>query len=194
MPMNQVDDTIRKIRREVRTVVRTSILAKAPGYIHARESFAERELYVGIRLVVAQQNIKARLFLLDEVIFECERFLIVGDDQVVDIHRFAHQRPGLRVLPAALMEIRTDPRAQVLRLADVDDLALGVLIEIHSGRGRQAADFLGKVHSSESLLQSKISMRTKRVQPEAKRSRDGLVPSPPRSEARCLEVVSASLL
>ena len=90
--------------------------------------------------------LKRGLRLLDEVVFERQRFLVVGDDDVVDVDRLAHQRPGLRVGPAALMEVGGNPAAQVFGLPDVDDLALGVLVEVHAGLGGDGADFLEEIH------------------------------------------------
>ena len=144
--VNEVDNPIRKIGGEVGSVVAAAVLAQAAGYVHAREALSESELDVGIGLVVAEQNVEARLLLFDQVIFERERLFVVGDDDVVDVHRFAHQCSRLGVGPTAFVKIRTDPRAQVLRLADVDDFPFGVFVEINPWRSRQATNFLGQVH------------------------------------------------
>ncbi len=100
------------------------------------------QLDVGIGFVVAQQNVVTRLLLLDQVVLERERFLLVVDDDVIEIDGLAQQRPGLGVFAGAFQEIRTHSRAQVIRLADVDDLAIGILVEIHAGRSWQSANFL----------------------------------------------------
>jgi hypothetical protein len=44
------------------------------------------------------------------------------------------------------MEIGRDARAEVFRLAYVDNFALGVFVEIDSGERREATDFAGKIH------------------------------------------------
>ena len=144
--MNQVDDAIGEIGGEVRSVVGAAVFAQAAGYVDAGEALGECQLHVGISLVVAQQDVEARLFLLDEVVLEGERFFVVGDDDVVDVSGLADERAGFCVFPAALVEVGGDARAQVLRLADIDDLAFGVFVEVDAGRGRQGADFLGKIH------------------------------------------------
>jgi hypothetical protein len=87
--MNQVDDAISEIGREVRAVVCAAVLAQAAGYVHARETLGESELHVGVSLVVAQQDIEARLLLLDEVVLEGERLLVIGDHDVVDVDGLA---------------------------------------------------------------------------------------------------------
>ena len=90
--------------------------------------------------------LKRGLLLLDQVVLKRQRLFLVGDDDVVDVDRFAHQGIGLGVLPSPFAEVGRNPAAQVLGLADIDDLAFGVLVEIHAGGGGQAADFCGKIH------------------------------------------------
>jgi hypothetical protein len=46
------------------------------------------------------------------------------------------------------VKVGRDARAQVLGLADVDDFAFGVLVEIHAGRGGEGTDFLREVHGA----------------------------------------------
>ena len=147
--VNEIDDAIRQAGREVRAEVERAVLAQAARDVHARIALAHGQLDVGIGFVVAQQNVVARLLLLDEVVLERERFLLVVDHDVVEIDGLAQQRAGLGVLRRAFEKIRAHPRAQVLGLADIDDLALGVLVEIHAWRGRQSANFLMQVHAAE---------------------------------------------
>jgi hypothetical protein len=45
-----------------------------------------------------------------------------------------------------LKEVGANARAKILGLADVDDLALGVFVEIAAGGGRKGSDFLVQVH------------------------------------------------
>ena len=49
------------------------------------------ELDVGISFVVTQEDIEAWLALLDEVVLEREGLAFVGDDDIVDVHGFAHE-------------------------------------------------------------------------------------------------------
>ena len=144
--VDQIDDAVRQIGREVRTVVSAAVFAQAAGDVNPRPALAQSELHVRISLVVAQQDVEARLALLDQIVFERQRLFVVGDDDVVDVDRLAHQRSGLGVFPAAFVEIAGHAAAQVLRLAHIDDLALGVLVEIHAGLGGNGADFGLQVH------------------------------------------------
>ena len=45
-----------------------------------------------------------------------------------------------------LQQVGADPRAQVLRLAHVDHLAVGIFVEVYARLGGQGADFLVEVH------------------------------------------------
>ena len=92
--VNQIDDAVGQIGREVGTVVDAAVFAQAAGDVNPRPALAERELHVGVSLVVAQQDVEARLALLDEIVFERERLFVVGDDDVVDVGGFAHQGAG----------------------------------------------------------------------------------------------------
>src|ERR1022692_267146 len=59
-----------------------------------------------------------------------------------------HVRVSFRVFPSAFVKVGGDPRAQVLGLADVNDFAFGVLVEVDAGGSGQAADFLREIHGS----------------------------------------------
>ena len=81
------------------------------------------------------------------MILQRQRFFVIGYDDVIDVDGFADQRAGLRVFPAAFVEIGRDAGAQVLGFAHVDDFAFGVFVEVDArGRG-EAADFLREIHS-----------------------------------------------
>ena len=136
MPVDEVDDAIGEIRWKIWTVIDGTIAPQPARHVDARVALGRRELDVGIALVVAQQNVIARLLLLDEVVFERQRFAFVGDGDVLDIDCLAKQAAGLGIFGGAVEEVGAHPGAQVLGLADVNDLALGVLVEIYAGIGR----------------------------------------------------------
>ncbi len=105
VPVDQVHDAIRQVCRKIRTVVGAAILAQTPRDIHAGKALAQGELHVWISLVVAQQNVEARLLLLDQVVLKRQRLFIVGHDDVINVHRLAHQGIGLGILPSPLAEV-----------------------------------------------------------------------------------------
>ena len=144
--MDELDDAIGEVAGKVGAVVGGAVLAQAAGDEDFGKAVGQRELDVGVGLVVAEQDVEAGLALLDEVVFKGQGFVFVGDQDVVEIDGLAHQRAGFGVGLGGFQEIRADARAQVFGLADVDDLALGVLVEIHAGLGGEGADFLVEIH------------------------------------------------
>ena len=146
--VNQICDAVGEVGREVRAVVFAAVFFQPPCDIHARKALAKRELDVRISFVVAQKDVVARLLLLDEVVLERQRFLVVVDDDVVDVDGLAHERAGLGVGQGFVREIVTDAGAQILGLADINDLAFGVLVQVHAGRGGKGPNFSEQVHVS----------------------------------------------
>ena len=138
---------MRQVGGKIRAVINAAIFAQPPRYVYARESFAQRQLDVGISLVIAQQHVEARLSLLDEIVLQRQRLFFVVNDDVLDVCRLAHQRACLGLDLDPLHEIRAHPRPQTLRLANVDDLALGVLVQIHSGREGEGAYLFTEFHA-----------------------------------------------
>ena len=145
MAVDEVDQAVREVGREERAEVGGAVLAQAAGDVDARVFFVG-ELDVGVGLVVAQQDVEARLVLLDQVVFEGEGFLFVVDQDVVDVDGFADQGAGFDVAELVLGEVAADAVAQAFGFADVDDPAAGVLVQIHSGREGELAYFVTEFH------------------------------------------------
>src|ERR1700680_1177893 len=150
--MDQVDDPVRQIGREVGTIVRTAIFAQTSRDVDARPALAERELYIRVGLVIAQQDVESRLALLDQIIFEGQRLFVVCNHDVINVDGLAYQGSGLGIFPPSFVEITGHAAAQVLRLAHINDVALGVLVEIDAGFHRNGADFGLQVHAERSIL------------------------------------------
>ena len=98
--MNQIDQPVRQAGREVRPEIERSVFAQPPRGEHPRIALADGQLDVGIRFVIAQKNVVARLLLLDQVVLKRQRFFLVVDDDVVEIDGLAQQRAGLGVAAA----------------------------------------------------------------------------------------------
>ena len=141
---------------KVGAVVGGAVLAQTARDEDLGIAIGERELHVGVGLVVAQQDVEARLALLDQVVFERQRFVLVGDQDVVDVDGLAHERAGLGVGLRGFEQIGADAGAKVLGLADVDDLALGVLVEVHARLGGQNANFLDEIHGGDAALSCQL--------------------------------------
>ena len=100
--MNQVHGAVGEISRKVRAVVHAAVLFEAACNKDLGKSISERELYIGIGFVITQQDVEARLLLLNEIIFERQRLALVLDDDVLNVHGLAHQRAGLGIVAGRL--------------------------------------------------------------------------------------------
>ena len=146
--MDEVDDAMGEVAGEIGAVVGAAVFAQAAGDEDFGIAVAEGELDVRVGLVVAKQDIEAWLALLDEVVFKGEGLVLVVDEDVVDVDSLAHERAGLGVGLGAFEQVGADAGAEVLGLADVDDFAVGVLVEVDPGLSREGADFFLEVHAS----------------------------------------------
>ena len=144
--VDQIHQAVCQISWKVRAIVDAAVFLKAPRDKDAREALAQRELDIWIGLVITQQDVEAWLLRLDQVIFERQRLMLIGNDDILNVHRLAHQRAGLCVGLRGLQQIRTHPRPQALGLADVDHLSLGVLVEVHAGLSGQSTNFFLQIH------------------------------------------------
>src|SRR6266850_1737749 len=91
----QVDDAIREVARKVGAVISAAVFAQPSRDEDFWIAVGEGELDVRIGLVIAQQHVEAGLALLDEIVFKSERLVLVVDQDVVNVDRFAHERAGL---------------------------------------------------------------------------------------------------
>ena len=85
--MDELDHAIGEVAGEVRAVISRAVFAQAARDEDFGEAVGEGELDVGVGLVVAQQNVEARLALLDEIVFEREGFVLVGDEDGIRCRR-----------------------------------------------------------------------------------------------------------
>jgi hypothetical protein len=147
--MDKIYDAISEIGGEIRTVVGAAIPFETTSYVNPRIGFRERQLHVRICLVIPEQNIEARLLLLDEVVLESQRFFVVGDYDVVDVDCLPHKRSRFGIRRPSFVKIGTYPITQVLGLPYVNNLSLGVFVEVHAGSSGNGADFGVNIHRRE---------------------------------------------
>jgi hypothetical protein len=145
MAVNEVHQAMRQVAGKIRAVVSGAVLAQAARDVNARILFGG-QLDVRIGLVVAQQDVEARLPLLDEVVLERQRFFFVVDQNVIDVGGFGDERAGLGIGQAVVVEVAAHAEAQALGLADVDHPSAGVLVKVHAGRERQLGRFVTQIH------------------------------------------------
>ena len=139
--MNELSHAVSKIPGKVRTVVCRAVLPQPSRDKHLGVAVGQRELYIGVSLIVPQQDVKSRLALLDQVVLKRQGLVLIGYQDVFKVHRLAHQRPCFGVGLRRSQQVRPYPRAQVLGLAHINNLSLGVLVEVHARVSGQSADF-----------------------------------------------------
>ena len=152
--VNEFDHAVGEVAGKVGAVVGGAVFAQSARDEDLGEAVGEGELDVRVGLIVAQQDVEARLALLDEVVLESKGLMLVGDENVLDIDGLSHERAGFGVGLRRFKQIRADAGAQVFGLADIDHFAFCVLVEIHPGLGGKCADFLVEVHKSGGSLGS----------------------------------------
>src|SRR5262245_20710187 len=133
--VDQRDGLVRQRRGQVRAVIGRVVLFYSAGFEDAREVLVNRQLQMRVGLVILEHHVVARLVALDQVRFEDQRLgLGVGDDEL-EVNNARDQLLRLGVHHARVLKILAHPVAQVLRLADIEDLALRVLVKVAAGSG-----------------------------------------------------------
>ena len=118
--------------------VARAVLLHAAHHLHAREVLGDIYAQVGVVLVVLEEDVVVGLVQLDEVALQDQRFEVgVDQDDVKVIDLLDHGRHLGRVL--ARLEVRAHAVFEVLGLADIDDLSVG-LHQVTSGAVGQLLD------------------------------------------------------
>ena len=144
MAVDELHQPVGQVARKIRAVVRRAVLLHAPRHVHPRPAL-RGQLDVGIGLVVAQQHVEARLVLFDQVALERQRFLLVVQQDVVEVRGFADQAAGLGLGQPLFVEVAPHPRAQALGLAHVQHGARVILVQIHARPGRKLRSLVAEL-------------------------------------------------
>src|SRR5471032_639538 len=97
---------------------------------HARR-VAAGDLQVGIRFIVAEQDVEARVLRLDQVVFQDQRLGLAVRDRGLQ-PRDALDHHGDAWAAEVFLEVVRDALLQVARLADVEQLVVDVEIAVHT--------------------------------------------------------------
>ena len=97
------------------------------------------EMQVRKAFVVAQHHVEARPVFFDQIEFQQQRFGVGIRDRDLHARSLGNQCLNLGMHVAGL-EIRSDPALEIARLADIEDLALGVQHPVNTRAARQALD------------------------------------------------------
>src|SRR5918992_4843494 len=94
--------------------VAVAVLDDLAGGENPRPGMLGCDFDAEIALIVLEPDVVAGFVLLDQIVFENQRFLIASRDQCVEIADAAHQELDLRTL-IGTVEIRTHSSAQIFR-------------------------------------------------------------------------------
>jgi hypothetical protein len=98
-----------------------------------------------VRLIVFKQDIETRLVFLDQIGLENESFDLVIDDDELEIRDGFDQSPGLGVLVSARLKILPHAIAEVLGLADIQDLPISILVQVDARSDGKGFEFVLQV-------------------------------------------------
>ena len=135
-PIDQVDGFSRQAGRQKGAEVERAVFLNAARNHDLRKGLVNGQLQVRIRLVVFEFVVEARLVLLDEGCFEDQRFNFIVGDNEFNVGDLPHQLARLDIVAElrelACLEILPHPAAQILGLADVENLPGSVFVQVHS--------------------------------------------------------------
>lgn len=97
----------------------------------------------GVALVILEVDVKVRMVLADQVALEYKRLMLGFDNDVVKArNQLHHERYFLALILQRHVLAHTG--TQVFRLANVDDIALGIFPKVTSGLRGNARNLLGE--------------------------------------------------
>ena len=150
----QVGEHLQKVagmeHRAVGAEIPRTVLDNAPGQEHLRK-IVGRNAYPRIGLRVLQQDVVARLVLLDQIVFQQEGVGFGLHHGILRVGDLADEDARLPVKARRVDEILGHPFVEVLGLADIDYRPVGIVITVHARRMRKQRYLLSYVHSSAKL-------------------------------------------
>ena len=178
-PPDEVHRLVDARRRGVRTEVAAAVGRQLAGPLDPREVVGQGDLDVRVALVVLEPDVEARLVALDEVGLEEQRLadrVDLGDLDVDDPIDDLADAMVSAVAGDLLLPVAADAVAQALGLADVQDVAPGVLHQVHAGAVRESVERRGRGRGSRRRCYAGVMDPAARTCPCAL----ALVASPPR--------------
>ena len=142
--VNEMENAAREACGKIRAKIERTVFFDAAREIDARIFLRGGKFDVRVGLVVPQHDVELGTILLDEIVFESERFAFVADENGFEVGDFAGERTGFRVHPARFEKIGAHAAAQRRGFADIEHIAASVLEQVDAGAfGKQTRLFLG---------------------------------------------------
>ena len=113
----------------------------AAGQIDLREVVV-RDDDPRVGLGVLEQDVVARLVLLDEIVLQQQRVGLRIDDRELCVGDLRDQQPGLHIQPLRRHEVLRHPLVQVFGLAHINHLPRGIVVTIDPRGMWKQGDFL----------------------------------------------------
>ena len=137
--LHQVEAFAHGKRARIRPEIAPRHIACAAMKSEPRIVLATREVDIRIALVVAQQDVVARLERFDQLRFEQQRFALGARHRDVRAGDLRHHGSDARLHPR-LEEVAADTLLQVAGLADIQQIAVRVEVTIDARRSREGLD------------------------------------------------------
>ncbi len=133
---HQIERLVHGPNGRVGAKVARAVAQHPPRDRHLRVIIRPMHLDIRVALIIFEADIVVRLVLLDQRVFKQQRFqLRVGGDDL-DIGDVAAQALRLNRIDI-VMEIRAHPAAQIDRLANIDDFAILIFVQVNARLGGQ---------------------------------------------------------
>ena len=127
-------------RLRIRAKIAHTLTALTASHHRARVHVIDRNRQVRVRLIVTERNVEPRRKLLNPGVFKLQRFHLARHHGPLHTRRRMHHRIGLWAQRLRGRKIAVEAVAQVLRLAHVDDAAVGIAETVNA---RVGGDFAG---------------------------------------------------
>ena len=137
--LHQIEAFAHRMGAGIRPEIATRQVFRAAVEGQPRIVLAAGEVDVGIALVVAQQDVVARLERLDQLRFQQQRFTLGTRHRDLDAGDLRHHRGDPR-LRRRLQEIAADALLQIAGLAHVEQLARRVEVAVDARRRGERAE------------------------------------------------------
>ena len=124
--VNKMENAAGKSGGKIGAKIERAVFFDAAGEIDARIFFGGGEFNVRVGFVIPKHDVELRTVLLDEIVFERERFSFVADENGFEVGDFAGKRAGFCVDPARFEKIRADAAAERRSFPDIKHVARGV--------------------------------------------------------------------
>ena len=107
---------------------------------HARKRLSQGDSDGGVALVVLESNVESRTVLLDQVVFEDQRSRLARNYDGFYVGNESLEQAVSRTVGRIIGEVTAHPAAEPLGLADIQDVPIPPLPQVHTGPLRKRVE------------------------------------------------------